>query len=171
LSTSGATQLSPPPVLVIDDDTSVVAPASDCPSSFPDVSSLSHNLARLQSTVDQLVRSVLAPVQLVPLPPDSLSDTLKASASETADVQAAAPRLLSTMTPEDVACLVHHPGNSFPPVRPCDTANASDTKTHWTAEELHRIMGCRKFRNYKHLLQVSRDGEWINGGEFPPSFG
>jgi hypothetical protein len=32
-------------------------------------------------------------------------------------------------------------------------------------------MGCRKFWNYKHLLQVSRDGEWINGGEFPPSFG
>jgi hypothetical protein len=27
------------------------------------------------------------------------------------------------------------------------------------AEELHRIMGCRKFRNYKHILNVSRDGE------------
>ncbi len=32
-------------------------------------------------------------------------------------------------------------------------------------------MGCRKFRNYKHLLQVSRDGEWVDGGEFPPSHG
>ena len=32
-------------------------------------------------------------------------------------------------------------------------------------------MGCRKFRNYKHLLQVSRDGEWVDGGEFPPSLG
>jgi hypothetical protein len=32
-------------------------------------------------------------------------------------------------------------------------------------------MGCRKFRNYKHLLQVSRDGEWVNCGEFPSSFG
>jgi hypothetical protein len=28
-------------------------------------------------------------------------------------------------------------------------------------------MGCRTFHNYKHLLQVSRDGEWVNGGEFP----
>ena len=38
-------------------------------------------------------------------------------------------------------------------------ANDSDSKTHWSAEELHCIMGCRKFRNYKHILNVSRDGE------------
>ena len=32
-------------------------------------------------------------------------------------------------------------------------------------------MGCRKFRNYKNILHVSRDGAWIDGGEFPPSLG
>jgi hypothetical protein len=32
-------------------------------------------------------------------------------------------------------------------------------------------MGCRKFLNYKHLLQVSRDGTWVDGGEFPPALG
>jgi hypothetical protein len=32
-------------------------------------------------------------------------------------------------------------------------------------------MGCRKFRNYKHILEVSRDGEWMDGGEFPMSLG
>ncbi len=32
-------------------------------------------------------------------------------------------------------------------------------------------MGCRKFRNYKHILQVSRDGKWMDRGEFPPSLG
>jgi hypothetical protein len=32
-------------------------------------------------------------------------------------------------------------------------------------------MGCRKFRNYKHLLQVSRDGKWVDGGKFPSSLG
>jgi hypothetical protein len=81
------------------------------------------------------------------------------------------PHLLSTMPYDDIAWLLHHPGASFPPVQPCDTANASDTKTHWSAKELHRIMGCCKFRNYKHLLQVSRNGEWVDGGEFPPSLG
>jgi hypothetical protein len=32
-------------------------------------------------------------------------------------------------------------------------------------------MGCHKFCNYKHLLQVSRDGKWMEGGEFPASLG
>jgi len=75
------------------------------------------------------------------------------------------------MTSDDILRFVHHPGMTLPSVRPCDTANGSDTKTHWSSEELHRIMGCRKFRNYKHLLQVSRDGIWVDGGEFPASLG
>jgi hypothetical protein len=81
------------------------------------------------------------------------------------------PTLLSALPPEKIVELFHHPGSPLPAVQPCDTAYASDTKTHWLAEELHRIMGCRKFRNYKHILNVSRDGEWIDGGEFPPSLG
>ncbi len=32
-------------------------------------------------------------------------------------------------------------------------------------------MGCRMFWNYKHILQVSRDGKWMDGGKFPPSLG
>jgi hypothetical protein len=75
------------------------------------------------------------------------------------------------MSPEEIACLLHHPGTSFPSVRLYNTANASHTKNHWTREELHNIMGCWKFRNYKHLLQVSRDGEWVDGGNFPSSIG
>jgi len=27
-------------------------------------------------------------------------------------------------------------------------------------------LGCRRFRNYKHILQTSLDGQWIDGGEF-----
>jgi hypothetical protein len=75
------------------------------------------------------------------------------------------------MSSEDILHLIHHPDTSFPSVRPCDTSNASDKMTHWTSEELHRTMGCRKFRNYKHLLQVSRDGAWVHGGKFPASLG
>jgi hypothetical protein len=36
------------------------------------------------------------------------------------------------------------------------------------AEELHRTMGCH---NYKTLLQVNHNGEWIDGGKFPPLLG
>jgi hypothetical protein len=32
-------------------------------------------------------------------------------------------------------------------------------------------LGCHKFCNYKTLLQVSCDGEWIDGGKFPPLLG
>ena len=32
-------------------------------------------------------------------------------------------------------------------------------------------MGCWKFSNYKHILDVSRGGEWVDGGEFPMSLG
>ncbi len=42
---------------------------------------------------------------------------------------------------------------------------------HWTAEELNCIMGCQKICNYKHILQVSRDGEWVDGEEFARSLG
>ncbi len=32
-------------------------------------------------------------------------------------------------------------------------------------------MGFQNFWNYKHLLQVSRDGEWMDGRGFPASLG
>ncbi len=34
-------------------------------------------------------------------------------------------------------------------------------------------MGCWEFRNYKHLLQVRRDGKWVDSGsgKFPSSLG
>ena len=74
------------------------------------------------------------------------------------------PTLLSTLTRDDITRLVHHEESSLPPVCPCDRANGSDTKTHWTSKELHRALGCRRFRNYKHILQTSLDSQWIDGG-------
>jgi hypothetical protein len=82
-----------------------------------------------------------------------------------------APKLLSSLSHEEVVWLVHHPGSALPPVHPCDWSNGSDTKTHWTSEELHRALGCRRFRNYKHIIQTSLDGQWIDGGEFPVLLG
>jgi hypothetical protein len=78
------------------------------------------------------------------------------------------PVLASTMSRDEVMSLLHWDGSSLPAVCP---SNACDTKMRWSAEELHRIMGCCKFCNYKHLLQVSRNNEWVDGGEFPPLLG
>ncbi len=81
------------------------------------------------------------------------------------------PALLSTMSRDEVLKHIHHAGSPPPAVCSCDTPNSSNTKLHWSSEELHRIMGCQKFRNYKRILQVSRNSEWVDGGEFPQSLG
>ena len=78
---------------------------------------------------------------------------------------------MSAMTEAEVRDHLHHPDSTPPPVRPCDTPSGSDKKTNWSAEELHRIMGCRKFKDYKQLLRTTRDGRWVDAGEFPLSLG
>ena len=53
----------------------------------------------------------------------------------------------------------------------CDTPNVSDTKYHFTAEELHQLAGCPRFRNYRYLIHTSKDGQFLDNGEFPVSIG
>jgi hypothetical protein len=144
--------LAPAPVLVKDDDASFVdappTPLQDSLSGLPsishpavsppgglslDISSLADQLRALADTVHSMsspcLDSDIPPA--TPLPP-SLSDD-------------AAPRLLSMMPHDSILKLLHHEGSQLPSICPCDTANNSDTKMHWTAKEIHRIMGCCKF--------------------------
>jgi hypothetical protein len=53
-----------------------------------------------------------------------------------------APTPLSCMMQDDIIQHLHHSGTTLPQVRPCDPSNELDTKLHWTAEELHHVMGC-----------------------------
>ena len=73
------------------------------------------------------------------------------------------PTLLPTLSHDDITRLVHHAGSSLPPICPCNRANGSDMKTHWTPEELHHALRCCHFRNYKHIFQTSLDGHWLDG--------
>ena len=98
----------------------------------------------------------------------------KCVASDIHQVQSqSAPKItfLSNLTREEFIEHVHHPGTTLPDVHSCDTQNGSDTQASWTPEELHRITGCRRFKNYAHLIQVTRDGKLVSTGEFPPSLG
>ncbi len=106
-------------------------------------------------------------------PPMSLvtNQGLDVPASNIPSTTSDSPWLLSTMSRHNVLWLIHHEGMVPPPVCSCDTANSSDKKTHWSAEELHHAMGCRKFKNHKHLLLVSHAGQWVNRGKVPPSLG
>ena len=78
---------------------------------------------------------------------------------------------MSAMTSDEVKEHLHHPGSTPPAVRPCNTPNGSNKKTNWTAKDLHRITGCHKFKDYRHLLYTTRDGRWVDTGEFPLSLG
>jgi hypothetical protein len=82
-----------------------------------------------------------------------------------------APVLLECMTQKNIINKLHRPNSILPPIHPCNTSNLSNTKLHWTAEERHRITGCRHFRNYWHLVAASKDGTFIDTGEFPVSIG
>ncbi len=75
------------------------------------------------------------------------------------------------MTQDEIIAQLHHPGTSLPPIRRSDRPNGSDTKSTWTPEELHRIMGCRRFRNYRHIIDTTKDGHLLNTGEFLLSLG
>jgi len=137
---------------LLEDDASVPASASPAAPLAPPV-----DLPQMASQLQSIAASVLPPsAPESPSPPVAPPKT---------------PVLLSTMSSEEISRLLHHPDTSFSDVCLCDTANASDTKTHWSSEEFHRIMGCRKFCNYKHILDISRGGEWIDGSEFPMSLG
>ncbi len=81
------------------------------------------------------------------------------------------PLKLECMSDEEIVAELHHPNTRLPPVRPCDTPNSSETKTIYTPEELHRLTGCRRFRNYEHIISGTKDSALLNTGEFPLSLG
>ena len=90
-------------------------------------------------------------------PSPALPDTSKhqAHSDPTHVLMMRTPTLLSTMSRKEVLLHMHVPGSAPPAVCPCNTPNGSDIKLWWSSEELHCIMGRRKFRNYKHILEVS----------------
>jgi hypothetical protein len=174
---SAATPSLASPAAVEDDDNvphlcMVVLPiqASSTPSNVLFMAALSTHFKDLVDAVHCLTLPPQQPPQssltLLPSNPD-----VKEPSDPPDTANKPVTHLLSNMTSKEIAHLLHRPGTFFPSVWPCNTANASNTKTHWSAEELHCIMSCRKFRNYKHLLQVSQDRQWIDGGKFPFSLG
>ncbi len=126
--------------------------------------------SRREQLVDTLRKDSPAVFSSSPLESDTTSFTPSQPSSDP-HLSPDFPTLLSTLSRDDITRLIHHEGSSFPPVRPCDWANGSNTKTHWTSEELHHALGCLCFRNYKHILQTSLNGKWIDGGEFPLALG
>ena len=75
------------------------------------------------------------------------------------------------MTRDEILARVHPPNAVLPDVRACDTANDGDRQRSWTPEQLHHITGCRTFKNYQRILQLTSNGRWIDAGESPLALG
>ncbi len=151
-----ATTVSPSPVLVENDDRLValdpvspwlgVLPAVESPS-FKSVVPKRGPVLKAPPFLADDIESIFQHLKL-------LLDCLSGLADSPSPVLAppapaiVAPKLLLPLSPNEVVRLVHPPGSSPPPVRPCNRSNGSDTKTHWTLEKLHHALGCRRFHNY-----------------------
>ena len=81
------------------------------------------------------------------------------------------PKALDCMSVEEIRTNLHHPHSRFPPIRPCNTPDASNSKRAFTPEEFHCLTGCCCFWNYQHIISTSNSGILTNTGEFPLSLG
>ncbi len=80
-----------------------------------------------------------------------------------------APRPTMIVTPKRIsreALLSFLPNGCTtpPPIRPCDTANGSDTTRHLPADQIYRLYGNRRFKNYQNFCFAAKDSKFINGG-------
>ena len=58
-----------------------------------------------------------------------------------------------------------------PNAQPCDTPTTSDSLQDLTSEKSYHLFGNRRFRNYKHFGQASKDARFVQGGKPCPTIG
>eukprot|EP00804_Cyclotella_cryptica_P030273 CCRYP_019237-RA/>CCRYP_019237-RA protein AED:0.06 eAED:0.03 QI:0/0/0/1/0/0/3/0/1322 len=63
-----------------------------------------------------------------------------------------------------------NPAN-LPPIPPYATPSAIESRTQFDSLKLHRIFGCRRFRNQAHVTTASLNAKLLDTGEFPPTLG
>jgi hypothetical protein len=66
---------------------------------------------------------------------------------------------------------IHTNINNLPPVPPSATPSAVEHRTEFDPLKLHRIFGCRRFRNQKHVAAASQNATLLSTGELPATIG
>ncbi len=132
VSNATPSQFLPTLIERVDNDDNVLPDGAPSPPSRSpvDLSDISWQLHHLTSMVDNFTSaspSLVDPPVPTPSPSVDVSPTFPVVDDESPS------RLLSTMSPTEIANLLYREGSLFPSVRPCDTANGSDTKTHWSS--------------------------------------
>eukprot|EP00804_Cyclotella_cryptica_P026709 CCRYP_007942-RA/>CCRYP_007942-RA protein AED:0.35 eAED:0.34 QI:0/0/0/0.66/0.5/0.33/3/0/1904 len=81
--------------------------------------------------------------------------------------------LTTTSTPLPTRLLksLHPDASKLPSIPPYATPSATESRTHFDSLKLHRIFGCRRFRNQEHITSASLNSKLVKTGEFPPTLG
>ena len=66
---------------------------------------------------------------------------------------------------------IHHDVSKIPEVPPVYTPGPAEKRTLFDSLQLHRIFGCRKFRNQRHIIAASKNASLIKAGEMPKTLG
>eukprot|EP00804_Cyclotella_cryptica_P014487 CCRYP_004816-RA/>CCRYP_004816-RA protein AED:0.72 eAED:0.72 QI:0/-1/0/1/-1/1/1/0/939 len=66
---------------------------------------------------------------------------------------------------------IHSDPTNLPPIPPYATPSAIESRTQFDSLKLHRIFGCRRFRNQEHVTAASLNAKLIHTGEFPATIG
>ena len=56
-------------------------------------------------------------------------------------------------------------------VRPSDTPNKTNSLQDLTSDKIYHLFGNRRFRNYEHFGQTSKDAKFVRGREPCPTIG
>eukprot|EP00956_Cyclotella_meneghiniana_P015761 scaffold24459_cov75-Cyclotella_meneghiniana.AAC.2 len=100
-------------------------------------------------------------------PPPSPPTTPEPSVISDDELIAASSEPISTNTLQKL----HHNTDSLPPVPPANTPGPAEQRTTFDPLKLHRIFGCRRFRNQQHVLAASANAKLVKQGELPATIG
>ncbi len=92
---------------------------------------------------DELIRLIYC-LKNATTPTPNVQDDNSTTPADATNVQGA-PKELECMSEEDIRTHLHHSESCFPPIRPCDTPNASNSKQAFAPEELHCLTSCHCF--------------------------
>jgi hypothetical protein len=109
-----------------------------------------------------------------PSPPITKPPTTEASVSDEPAIVISDEELVkSSAEPisNKVLTSLHNDPTKLPPVPPSQTPGPAESRTVFDSLKLHRIFGCRRFKNQKHVIAASSNATLLTCGELPPTLG
>jgi len=119
----------------------------------------------------------IPPTQLILSPhlPPSASQSIKEDPPDPEDgnLPSEEELLANTAVPLSKTMIgkLHANPDKNPDIRPCNTPAPCENCTTFDTLKLHKIFGCRRFRNQQHLASFSANTKLISTEELPTNLG